>query len=133
MNEISDSTECKICKNIPEHKLIDKLHTKERLPEEVEELQIIGGYAHDCQIRKCTLCGTYYRYYYDHDSESGVGYGYTDESIKRINPERAQELMNVVIKAYPQLPLEKLRQELDYLRKRRNGGKHGKESNNRIV
>jgi hypothetical protein len=51
-----------------------------------------------------------------------VGYGYTEESIKRINLERAQELMNVVIKSYPQLPLEKLRQELDYLRKRRNGG-----------
>ena len=121
MNEINNSTECKICKNISEHKLIDKLHTKERLPEEVEELQMIGGYAHDCQIRKCTICGTYYRYYYDHDSESGVGYGYTDESIKRINPERAQALMNVVIKAYPQLPLEILRQELDYLRKRRSG------------
>ena len=120
MNEFS---ECKICKNIPEYKLVDKLRTDERLPKEVEELQIIGGYAHDCQIRKCTLCGVYYRYYYDHDSESGVGYGYTDESIKRITPERAQELMNVVIKAYPQLPLEKLRQELDYLRKKRSGGK----------
>jgi hypothetical protein len=122
MKEIINATKCKRCKNIPEHKLIDKLRTKERLPEEVEDLQIIGGYTHDCQIRKCTLCGTYYRYYYDHDSESGVGYGYTEESIKRINLERAQELMNVVIKSYPQLPLEKLRQELDYLRKRRNGG-----------
>ena len=45
------------------------------------------------------------------------GYGYTDESVRRISSERAQELMNVVIKSYPQLPLEKLRQELDYLRK----------------
>ena len=37
---------------------------------------------------------------------------YTDESIRRVSPERAQELMNVVIKAYQQLPLEKLRLEL---------------------
>ena len=122
MNKISDFAGCKICQNIPDYKFADKLHKKERLPKEVEELQVIGGYAHDCQIRKCTLCGTYYRYYYDHDSESGVGYGYTDESIRRISSERAQELMNIVIKAYPQLPLEKLRQELDYLRKKRSDG-----------
>ena len=121
MNELGNFSECKICRNIPDYKSADKLHKKERLPEEVDELQVIGGYAHDCQIRKCILCGTYYRYYYDHDSESGVGYGYTDESVKRITSERAQELMNVVIKAYPQLPLEKLRQELDYLRKKRSG------------
>ena len=118
-----DITECKICKNIPDYKFADKLHKKELLPEEVGQLKVIGGYAHDCQIRKCTLCGTYYRYYYDHDSESGVGYGYTDEFIKRITPERAQELMNVVIRAYPQLPLEVLKQELDYLRKKRSGSK----------
>ncbi len=123
MNEISNFTECKICRNIPDYKEADKLHKKERLPEEVEDLQVIGGYAHDCQIRKCPLCGTFYRYYYDHDSESGVGYGYTDESVKRLSPERAQELMNVVIKAYPQLPLEKLRQKLDYLRNKRSGDK----------
>ena len=123
MNEIIDIAGCTLCQNIPDYKLADKLHKKEQLPEEVEELQVIGGYAHDCQIRKCNLCGTYYRYYYDHDSESGVGYGYTDESVKRITPDRAQELMNVVIKAYPQLPLEKLRQELDILRKKRSGGK----------
>lgn len=121
MNEFGNFSECKIRRNIPDYKSADKLHKKERLPEEVDEPQVIGGYTHDCQIRKCTLCGTYYRYYYDHDSESGVGYGYTDESVRRISSERAQELMNVVIKAYPQLPLEKLRQELDYLRKKRSG------------
>ena len=117
---MSASNECNICKNIPDYKFADILHKKESLPDEVEELQVIGGYEHDCQIRKCSLCGTYYRYYYDHDSESGVGYGSTDSFIKRLTPERAQELMNVVIKAYPQLPLEKLREELNYLRKVRN-------------
>jgi hypothetical protein len=120
MNEISNFVECKICQNIPDYQFADKLHKKEQLPKEVEELQVIGGYTHDCQIRKCTLCGTYYRYYYDHDSESGVGYGYTDESIRRISSERAQELMYIVIKAYPQLSLDKLRQELDFLRKKRS-------------
>ncbi len=123
MNEFCNFSECKICRNIPDYKLVDKLHKKERLPEEVKDLQVIGGYAHDCQIRKCTLCGTYYRYYYDHDSESGVGYGYTDESIKRLSTERAQKLMNVVIKAYSQLPLEKLKQELEHLRKKRSDNK----------
>jgi len=122
MNKISNFAGCKICQNIPDYKFVDKLHKKEQLSKEVEELQVIGGYTHDCQIRKCSLCGTYYRYYYDHDSESGVGYGYTDESIRRISSERAQKLMNIVIKAYPQLPLEKLRQELDYLRKKRSDG-----------
>jgi len=123
MNEFCNFSECKICLNIPDNKLVDKLHKTERLPEEVKDLEVIGGYAHDCQIRKCTLCGTYYRYYYDHDSESGVGYGYTDESIKRLSTERAQELMNVVVKVYPQLPLEKLKQELEHLRKKRRGDK----------
>jgi hypothetical protein len=121
--EVLEIIECKICKNIPDYKFADKLHKKEQLPEEVGQLKVIGGYEHDCQIRKCTLCGTYYRYYYDHDSESGVGYGYTDEFIKRITPERTQELMNAVIRAYPQLPLEELKQELDYLKKKRSGGK----------
>ena len=123
MNKNINFVGCKICQNIPDYKFADKLHKKEQLPDEVGDLQVIGGYTHDCQIRKCPLCGTYYRYYYDHDSESGVGYGYTDESVKRISPERAQELMNVVIKVYPQLPLERLRQELDYLRNKRRDGK----------
>jgi len=123
MNEFCNFNEGNKCRNIPDYKLVDKLHKKERLPEEVKDLQVIGGYAHDCQIRKCKVCGIYYRYYYDHVSESGVGYGYTDESIKRLSTERAQELMNVVIKAYPQLPLEKLKQELEHLKKKRSGDK----------
>ena len=123
MNQNSELSNCRICKNIPDYKFVEKLHTDEQLPKEVYELQVIGGYAIDCQIMKCSLCGTYYRYYYDHDSESGVGYGYTDESIKRINPVRAQKLINIILKAYPQLPLDSLRQELDYLRKSRNDGK----------
>ena len=103
--------------------MVEKLHTKERLPKEVEELQVIGGYPINCQVRKCTLCGTYYEYYYDHDSESGVGIGYTDESIKRITPEQAQACIKHILKIFPDFPSDLLKPEYEYLKKRRMGGK----------
>jgi len=112
MNEISDFTKCKICKIIPDYKSVEKLHTDERLPKEVKELQIIGGYPINCQVRKCTLCGTYYNYYYDHDSQSGVGEGYTDESIERITPKKAQELIKHILKVFPDFPSDLLEPEL---------------------
>ncbi len=88
MNQIDDNIfnydSCSICKNIPEYKFVEILHTDERIPQEIDELQIVGGNSFIGEIRKCSLCGTYYEFIHDHDSESGVGYGYTDESIRRI-------------------------------------------------
>ena len=102
-----DSTEptaaherCSICRQIPEHKFVETLHTEARLPEQVDQLEILGGYGiygHE-QVRKCPLCKTYYTYLSDHDSESGVGIGWTDEEIQRITPESALNVMERILK-----------------------------------
>jgi hypothetical protein len=71
----TDHENCPICKHIPDHKFVETLHTDARLPEQVDQLEILGGYGlygHE-QVRKCPLCKTYYTYLSDHDSESGVG------------------------------------------------------------
>lgn len=77
---------CSICGHLPEFKKVELLHGAERLPEEVGRLRIVGGagiYGAD-QIRVCPECGTYYRFIHDHDSEAGLGEGYTDEMIGRL-------------------------------------------------
>jgi rubrerythrin len=90
---------CSICKHIPDHKFAETLHTDARLPTQVDQLEILGGYGiHGYeQVRKCPLCKTYYTYLYDHDSESGVGIGWTDEEIQRITPESALKVMERVL------------------------------------
>ena len=92
---------CPICKGIPDYKFVEMLHTNERLPEEVAHLLVIGGYGlyGSEQVRKCPTCGTYYAFLHDHDSESGVGYGYTDESIERLTPEKALDLIEKTLKS----------------------------------
>ena len=35
---------CAICKGIPDYKFVETLHTNERLPEEVAQLLVMGGY-----------------------------------------------------------------------------------------
>lgn len=89
-----NNPKCDICKHIPSSMEVEILHTEERLPKQVDELEIIGGHNADYglgQIRKCPKCETYYLWFHDHDSESGVGYGYTDESIDRVTNGRALE------------------------------------------
>ena len=107
-----------ICKNIPDDKTIEALQTEDRLPKEVNELQIIGGNISISQLRKCPQCGTYYIFIHDHDSESGVGYGHTDESIKRIDPISAQRLKKEKMEGFESTEL--LKQELEDLRKNYN-------------
>lgn len=97
----TDFKSCSICKHIPDHKFVETLHTDARLPEQVDQLEVLGGYGfygHE-QVRKCPLCKTYYTYLHDHDSESGVGIGWTDEEIRRITPESALDVMKRVLKA----------------------------------
>jgi len=90
---------CSICKHIPDHKFVETLHTEERLPKQVDQLEILGGYGFygSPQVRKCPLCKTYYTYLHDHDSESGVGIGWTDEEIQRLTPESALDVMARVL------------------------------------
>ena len=90
---------CSICKHIPDHKFVETLHTEARLPEQVNQLEILGGYGFYGypQVRKCPLCKTHYTYLHDHDSESGVGIGWTDEEITRITPESALDVMDRVL------------------------------------
>lgn len=93
MKEEKKKIDCPICRKIPKYKEVDLINTNENLPDEIIKLEIIEGYSHDCQIRKCKDCGKYHPYYYDHDSELGSGLGYAEESIKRISPKKAKELM----------------------------------------
>jgi hypothetical protein len=97
----ADHKNCSICKYIPDHKFVETLHTNGQLPEQVDQLEILGGYGFYGmgmeQVRKCPLCKTYYTYLYDHDSESGVGIGWTDQEIQRITPESALAVMERVL------------------------------------
>ena len=97
----TDFKSCSICKHIPDHKFVEILHTDARLPEQVDQLEVIGGYGfygHE-QVRKCPLCNTYYTYLSDHDSEAGLGFGYTDEEIRRITPESALSVMERILES----------------------------------
>jgi hypothetical protein len=96
---------CSLCKHIPEKLKVETMHTPDRLPKEVEKLEIIGGMCSDYmlgEVRVCPDCGTHYLYYRDHDSE-GVGDGYTDESIERVSAMQAKEAMEKNIKVLEQL------------------------------
>lgn len=90
---------CSICRHIPDHLFVETLHTSERLPEQVGQLLVIGGYGlyGSEQVRKCPECGTFYAFLHEHDSEAGVGYGYTDEAITRLTPEEAFGLIEKTI------------------------------------
>ena len=96
----SEPNDCAICNGIPDYKFVETLHTDERLPEEVDQLEVIGGYGlYGCeQLRKCPICGTFYSFLHDHDSESGMGYGYTDESIKRLTTQQAIDMIERTMK-----------------------------------
>lgn len=96
---MKDPKKCSICKHIPDHKFVETLHTNERLPTQVDQLAILGGYGlyGSEQVRKCPECGTYYSFLHDHDSESGVGYGYTDEAITRLTSQSALDLIEKTI------------------------------------
>lgn len=82
---------CCLCGKIPDLITVELLHSDERLPPEVDRLRIIGGYCRydSPQIRVCPECGTYYEFIHEHDSEAGMGEGYTDESIARITSDKA--------------------------------------------
>ncbi len=81
---------CTLCAEIPDYKAVETLHTSERLPAAVDQLTTLGGFALERELRICPQCQAYFLYHYDHDSQSGVGYGYTDESIQRISSHSAK-------------------------------------------
>jgi len=85
---------CEVCRDIPERMMVETLHTPDRLPAAVERLTVIGGAGtYGCeQLRKCPACGAYFSYINDHDSEAGLGYGYTDEAVRRLSRDEAREL-----------------------------------------
>lgn len=81
---------CSLCGKIPDLLKVELLHSEERLPVEVDKLRCIGGPGNysSPQIRVCPECGTYFNFIHEHDSEAGMGEGYTDEIISRIMPDR---------------------------------------------
>ena len=81
---------CPLCSSIPDSLQVEPLHTPERLPDAVDKLEIIGGYTLEGQVRKCPACGAWFIYTHDHDSQSGVGYGYTDEGVYRTTADAAK-------------------------------------------
>ena len=116
----TDYRNCPICQHIPDHKFVETLHTDARLPEQVDQLEILGGFGFhgygNEQVRKCPLCQTYYTYLYDHDSESGVGIGWTDQEIQRITPESALDVMERILQTWPRERWTKLTQEIASLK-----------------
>ena len=117
MSDVSQpNLTCPICRHIPAHKAVETLHTQDRLPPEVTQLDVIGGHAlyGREEVRRCPQCGTYYAFIHDHDSESGVGYGYTDEVITRLTATEAVVLIEKTI--------GQMQQSLRYWRRRETEG-----------
>ncbi len=112
---MSGAADCSICRAIPDYAMVERLHTAERLPDEVERLEPLYGLRWPAQLRRCPECGALYRYVYDHDSEAGVGYGYTDESIERLTPENAAAWLERIVHDVPFAPHERLERELEAL------------------
>ncbi|MHA1147474.1 MAG: hypothetical protein ACTSR8_04450 [Promethearchaeota archaeon] len=104
---------CAVCKDIPNYQTVEILHTNNRLPKQIDKLVIIGGSASINQLRKCPLCGTYYIFIHDHDSESGVGYGSTDETIRRIVYTDAIKQIKEKLNSFEET--KELKKELEYL------------------
>lgn len=78
---------CDVCGDIPARLKVDILNTAERLPAAVEALSVLGGagqYGAE-QLRKCPGCGAYFSFIHDHDSEAGLGEGWTDEVVARLS------------------------------------------------
>jgi hypothetical protein len=78
-------TVCSGCGAIPDYLQVDTLHEPDAFPTAlVAGLAVVSGDAWDGQRRRCVVCGAHFEYTYDHDSQSGVGYGYTDETNERL-------------------------------------------------
>jgi hypothetical protein len=75
---------CSLCSAIPDRLTVDTMHDPELFPDAVARFALIGGTVCDREVRRCPECGTYFAYTRDHDNQSGVGYGYTDETIERL-------------------------------------------------
>jgi len=91
---------CAVCGEILPYRLVDILHTNDRLPDAVDRLAVIGGigiYGAE-QVRKCPACAVYFAWLHDHDSQAGLGPGYTDEVIRRIDTEEARRLIEAAIR-----------------------------------
>ncbi|HOY68233.1 MAG TPA: hypothetical protein PLP29_15235 [Candidatus Ozemobacteraceae bacterium] len=91
MEEKPIGRSCHLCGPIPDFQKVELLHGKERLPEQVGRLERIAGsgvYGAE-ELRVCRACGCYFLFLHDHDSEAGMGEGYSDEAITRIDTDRA--------------------------------------------
>jgi hypothetical protein len=75
---------CSVCESIPDLISVDTLHHSDDFPGAVAGLAVVSGETWEGQLRRCPGCGAHFVYTYDHDSQSGVGYGYTDETIERL-------------------------------------------------
>jgi len=72
---------CDICKKIPQKKSVDDSQTKERIPKEVDELEILTD-----NYRKCSECGTYYYYNYYYDKGEPMILASNNYTIARLTP-----------------------------------------------
>ena len=88
------SQACRVCSTIPQSMRVELLHGSDRLPEATSSLVVVGGegiYGAE-QLRRCPSCGAYFSWIHDHDSEAGLGVGWTDEVIARLDPRGARDL-----------------------------------------
>jgi hypothetical protein len=93
--------QCAVCRTIPDFLEVETLHGDQRLPSAVGRLLSLGWYIECTSLARCTGCGTFFAVHYDHDSESGVGIGYTDESVRRLSQDEAIACCHAALKRYP--------------------------------
>ncbi len=102
-----EPSECRICRAIPDR--ADR-EDPDGLPPECEELEALHYNTH-----RCPLCGTYYDYFYDHDSGGGTSAGGTDELVRRMTAAEAIERIRDVLSDPPFEPKPTLETDLERL------------------
>lgn len=83
---------CRICSKLPETLIVDT-DKGESIPAELDKLNTVCGHRVDAfgEIRECSLCHQFYRYWYSHEATTGGGLGWSEHTLKKISEEQALE------------------------------------------
>lgn len=76
--------DCELCALLPDRLAVDTLQAPDAFPAAARRLEPVAGERSEGQVQRCPNCGAHFLYTFDHDSESGVGYGYTEETLERL-------------------------------------------------
>jgi len=76
--------DCHVCATWPDRLIVDTLWEPASFPSAARTLEVVSGERWEEQLQRCPHCGAHYAYTFDHDSQSGVGLGYTEETLERL-------------------------------------------------